>query len=212
MRPTKLGTHVIEAFRQVLADDDNVLCGTDDDLFFLLNENLAPEDQISYRSFQRYKALALQYGMDDVYLHTDDDSQSDYFSPVYQQLYKLFRHALLRQKKVLMRNMLTDDKCWRRWQWILERKFREWNLRYSNIEAERIQKRSAKEEEEIEDDEQPEGVDFRQPFNPPKYYQNQEPVDDYGDVKHPGGVMKSESEERDQEDEDGSEERERGAT
>jgi hypothetical protein len=158
MRPTKFGPHIIEAFKAILADDDNVLCGTDDDLFFELNNMLATSQQISYRTFQRYKALALEYGMDDEYIDPDDETNSEYYDPIYQQLYRLFRSAMFRQKKILMRRMIEDEKYWRKWQWILERKFREWNLRWSSMEAERTQKKDAIEEDKmvVDNDEPPE--------------------------------------------------------
>ena len=108
--------------------------------------NTSSPQQIGYRSFQRYKALALDWGMDNEYTDTDDPENDEFFDPVYQELYKLFRNAMIRQKMLLMEKMLTDEKHWRRYQWILERKFREWNLRYSSIEAERVQKNFAIEE------------------------------------------------------------------
>ena len=161
-RPTKFGPHVLEAFKAVLNKENNVLCLTDEDLFFELNDQLETHQQISYRTFQRYKALVQHYGIDDGFPNSDDYRYSEYYDPVYQELYKLFRRALILQKRELMKKMLEDDKNWRKWQWILERKFREWNVRWNTMDAVQVRNLDLNEEELL----QPKTEFFDQEFVP----------------------------------------------
>jgi hypothetical protein len=108
----------------------------------MLNSALKYEDRISYRSFQRYKHEAMAWG----HANEEDDGEESEeklerfeYDPIYVSLYRLFTMALIKQKKNLVRRMLEDDKNWRRYQWILQRKFAEWNVRYTSMEAEREQ-------------------------------------------------------------------------
>ena len=130
-RPSKLGTHIVSAFREVLSDEMNILACTDRQLFCLLNDQLAAHEKVSYRSFQRYKAHAMTIGAEMEDCETDEELAAyEAFDPVYRTMYNLFTLALINQKKVLLYKILDEEQGWRRYQWMLERKFREWNLRF----------------------------------------------------------------------------------
>ncbi len=128
-RPTKLTNKIIQAFKEVLSDENMVLACTDKELFFMLNMRLEEDEQVSYRSFQRYKARAMSGGFD-----TDTE-------PIYKQLFRLFYEALIRQKTRLMELIARGDRYWQRFKWIMERKFKEWHAQFSMSDE-------AKEEEE----------------------------------------------------------------
>src|SRR5688500_2849905 len=102
-RPTKLGTHIATAFREILESDDmNTIALTDWDLCYLLNNSLKYEDRISYRTFQRYKHDAMAWGHAN---EEDDGEESDEklprfeYDPIYVSLHRLFTLALIKQKK-----------------------------------------------------------------------------------------------------------------
>ena len=121
MRPSKLGTHIITAFRELLEEDElHILVYTDKDLCFLLNQRLTDEHQVSYRTFQRYKAAVMKGAEKDIKA----------FDIVYQRFYELMTEALLRMKKRLMQKIIEAEKGWQRFKWMLEMKFKEWNLHW----------------------------------------------------------------------------------
>ena len=100
-RPSKLGTHIVSAFREVLSDEMNILACTDRQLFCLLNDQLAAHDKVSYRSFQRYKAHAMTIGAEMEDCETDEEQAAyEAFDPVYRTMYNLFTLALIKQKKL----------------------------------------------------------------------------------------------------------------
>lgn len=118
MRPSKLKPHLITALREIVADEANMLICTDEELFFLLNDSLDWDDRVSYSSFKRYKARALEY-MDNEALPEDID-------PMYAQFYSIIRRATIMMKRNLMRNLMAAEKTdWMRYKWLMERKFTE---------------------------------------------------------------------------------------
>src|SRR5687768_17097127 len=127
-RPTKLGSHVVSAFREVLDEEMNVLACSDRELFTLLNDSLPAGDKVSYRTFQRYKAHAMACGAEMEDCETDEEiAAMEGFDSVYRTMYNLFTLALIKQKKALLYRIIDEEQGWRRYQWLLERKFREWN-------------------------------------------------------------------------------------
>ena len=90
---------------------------TDEELVDLVNEQLDEEDQISYRTFKRYKAGEI-----------DDEGIISLFV-------SLYKRALRDQKANLQQGLIDDvPGGWQRYAWILERKFDEWNLRAKSVD------------------------------------------------------------------------------
>jgi len=114
-RPTKL----TEKFKRVAEEViyKNALSCTDEDLLFLINEKLEPEERISERTWKYWKSEALDDTVD-----TDlDEERRDWFLP-------LIKRALILERDNLMQNLKEDNKAWQRWAWIIERKFKEWRM------------------------------------------------------------------------------------
>jgi hypothetical protein len=98
-RPTKLGTHIVSAFREVLDVEMNIIACTDRELFTLLNNELPVGERVSYRSFQRYKAHAMAYGTEIEDCETEEEIEAlESYDPVYRTMYNLFSLALIKQK------------------------------------------------------------------------------------------------------------------
>lgn len=95
-----------------------MLACTDEDLVMMLNEELFVEHRISYRTFQRYKSRAAkQLAIPDA-------------DPLYLDLLTIIRKAYVRLRQQLIGAILKDKGGARRYMWVLERKFKEWNLRW----------------------------------------------------------------------------------
>jgi hypothetical protein len=136
-RPTKLSDDIITAFERILNTDRNALVCTDQHLFFLLNDELPKEVKISYRTFQRYKMLANIYGAgQDSFTTPGTPERDEYYPPIYRELYRVFTHALIKQRNNIMNCLLDDAKGWQRYKWIMERKFRDWSLKGDEREEE----------------------------------------------------------------------------
>ena len=114
-RPTKRNDIWLEAAEKVILSEDVVLF-TDEDLVDEINEQLDHKDQISQRTYQRWKKKVVEDSFDEVDLTG-------------QEFCRLIKKGLRKQKKLLFNTLKIDDK-WQRWAWILERKFDEWNLRH----------------------------------------------------------------------------------
>jgi len=97
---------------------------TDVELFEMVNLSLQKEDQIHMSTFQKWKAMSLK-----------GDSVDH---PVFEDFLRLIKKAQLKQKRALGHKLVTDDRCWTRWAWILERKFDDMNLKHkAEIEEKR---------------------------------------------------------------------------
>lgn len=99
-----------------------LLACTDEDLVIMLNEKLFVEHRISYRTFQRYKRRALK---------SMEIPDAD---PLYCDLFFILRQAYVNLRQQMLHAIQEDRIGSRRYMWILERKFREWNLRYNPID------------------------------------------------------------------------------
>jgi hypothetical protein len=129
-------------------DELIVLACSDRELFALLNDSLPVGERVSYRSFQRYKAHAMACGTELEDCETEEEiATRDGFDPVYRTMYNLFTLALIKQKKALLHRILDEEQGWRRYQWLLERKYREWNLRWEPEEVPSIPIQEAPEPE-----------------------------------------------------------------
>tara|TARA_R100001440_G_scaffold23689_1_gene38612 strand:+ start:28159 stop:28581 length:423 start_codon:yes stop_codon:yes gene_type:complete len=112
-RPPKIKTFISVA-EDVLFRDGLMLL-TDEELVFLINEELEQKDKVSDRTFARWKAKKF---------NENDD--------IGKTFVMLIKKALIIQKETLFKKFSNDDRAWQRWAWIIERKFSEWNLKNIN--------------------------------------------------------------------------------
>lgn len=142
MRPTKLTQQLLEAFDTVLSDELNILVCTDEELCILINDLLPEHLQISYRSFQRYKAQV--QGMLTKHLkeapipETAEVPVEVEKQELMAHLYLLFRKAVIKQKRSLMKQILAHNHGWQRFKWLLHTKFAEFNPKAENHEPARF--------------------------------------------------------------------------
>lgn len=114
-RPTKLTEHLIEVFEQVV--NEYVLACTDEDIFIVLNDRLKPKERICYTTFKVWKSKQNQSII-------GEDSE------IFEKFLSVIKKALLLEKKNCLKK-LEEGKSgeWQKYAWIIERKFKEWNLR-----------------------------------------------------------------------------------
>lgn len=116
-RPTKLTENFIKAAEKIINDND-VMFLTDEELLFLVNEELEEKERISERTFQYWKAGELSKC-------TDEQAK------IGKEFLRLIKIALIKEKHSLFKSMKAGDAKedpWVKYAWILERKFKEWNL------------------------------------------------------------------------------------
>lgn len=109
--PTKLTERFLKAVEEVLAEDQNVLVCTDEELLMLINKKLDEKEKISDRCFENWKAGNFAENADG------------------EQFLRLIKEALVKEKRSLMTQLKTDERQWQRWAWIIERKFDDWNIK-----------------------------------------------------------------------------------
>jgi len=107
---------IIKALEDVLKEDELYIMCTDEELLLLVNEKLSKKDRISHTSFKRWKAS------------TDDKETTPRNKELYKRIRAVIKKALLIEKTNLLKKLKTKDPQWTRFAWILERKFKEWNL------------------------------------------------------------------------------------
>ncbi len=123
-RPPKINREILDIFRRLVKEENLLLAATDEDMVMMLNEELFVEHRISYRTFQRYKSRALrQMAIPDA-------------DPLYIDLFTILRTGYVRLRQQLLSAMIQDNIGSKRYMWILERKFKEWNLRWTPPETE----------------------------------------------------------------------------
>lgn len=110
-RPTKLTDRFLRAFREVV-DDLTVIALTDEEILAEINDKLDPADRIARDSFFKFKSGELE-----------TDEARDFFD--------LYKKALAKEKRNLLKRLQAEEKGWQRFAWILERKFNEFNLKQS---------------------------------------------------------------------------------
>lgn len=118
MRPSKLTEKVLATFSEVLAQDHVMTVCTDEEICLLVNQHLEPEERISYRTFQRYKAKAMS--------GVDVDEVGEEMAELYSELYRLWRLAVIAQKRMLAESIQMAKTGWQRFKWLLEKKMQEW--------------------------------------------------------------------------------------
>lgn len=163
MRPTKLTANLLEAFRAVLADELAAIAFTEEELVWQANQRLQPDEQITYRTYQRYKAFFetqdVRHKTQDAWFEAQDEGNvimsgvegymaKDLLQEVLQpslplqngeeheanaelvaKMYNTFKGALLQQKLALVRGIHEGAPNWRRFAWMLERKFPDFNMK-----------------------------------------------------------------------------------
>lgn len=108
-RPSKLLTW-IDAFAKVVNKENNAVILTDDELRILTNELVEENQQVADRTFESWKA-------------------GDLKDSLYLDFVRLYKKALIIQKKNLFKKLQAEDDKWQKYAWIIERKFDDWNLR-----------------------------------------------------------------------------------
>lgn len=123
-RPAKINEQRLAAAKKVIADENNIVCLTDEDLLDEINDSLKPEHQVSQTTFEEYKAWKKL---------KDAEKQAllDEFSGLYKK-------ALRKQKKNLLNKMVKDFDKRQRYAWIVERKFDEWNIRSIGVQKHEV--------------------------------------------------------------------------
>lgn len=110
-RPTKL-LDFINAFESVLKSNElDVVILTDDELRIACNDLLEEKSQISKSTFEKWKAWKAKDSLE------------------YTQFLRLYKKALINQKRNLFKAVNEWDNNWQSRSWIIERKFSEWNLK-----------------------------------------------------------------------------------
>jgi len=110
-RPSKID-RFIEVAKDVLFRKDIMLL-TDEELVFMINEELEDKDRIAQVTFKKWKS--------------GDYSE---LGETGKEFLSLIKKALMVQKQNLFKKFENDDRAWQRWAWIIERKFSEWNLKH----------------------------------------------------------------------------------
>lgn len=113
-RPSKLNKTFLERAKKVLWNENLVLF-TDEELVDEINEELKPEEQISQRTFERWKS-------------SDFETKGE----IGIEFCRLMKKALRDQKENLFEKYQNEKGAWQKWAWIIERKFSEWNLKNIN--------------------------------------------------------------------------------
>lgn len=128
-RPTKLTKKFMEVAKEIISDDIKSIIHTDEDLLFLINEELVNkgfrDNTITRRTFINWKNKVKEVGDMDEGIESFKDENV-------KQFFHLIKKALIKQKENLFRDMrdTEEKKSWQRYAWILERKFNEWNIRH----------------------------------------------------------------------------------
>ncbi len=140
MRPTKLTHQLLDAFRAVLDDELAVIAFTEEELVWQANQHLPVAEQISYRTYQRYKADILlnetqpacrQAGTQDLLQEINEENQhiDTENTELVRQMHVTLTSALLKQKLALVKGIYAAQPNWRRYSWMLERKFPDFRLK-----------------------------------------------------------------------------------
>jgi len=113
-RPSKIGPFIKEA-KKLFDEDMAVIIHTDEDLVDIINSRLEEEQRITQRTFRSWKEKA--------------SNNKPINDPIGDQFLPLYKNALNEQRKNLF-DKFEDSQQWQKYAWILERKFKEWNLRH----------------------------------------------------------------------------------
>lgn len=114
-RPPKINEVWLEKAKEVIADDNNVVCLTDEDLLEEINDWLDSKHTISTSSFEAYKRW--------------DPLKDKRATELLQEFSRLYKKAIRKQKKNLLNMMVKEPDKRQKFARIIERKFEERNLR-----------------------------------------------------------------------------------
>lgn len=120
-RPTKLTKNLLSKLEEVVID---ALYLTDEDLVFMLNDKLEKKDHIAIQTFKDYK-----------------NGRRQETSELISTFATLIKKALSIEKINLLKDLKKGGPQWQSKAWILERKFKEWNLKSiseTKIEVDKI--------------------------------------------------------------------------
>lgn len=99
-----------DAFEKVVDETFAVLHWTDAEIVEETNDRLKPNEQITKRTFEGWKKSLI-----------DGELSPD----IEQRFFRVYKKAVRRCKERLFNSIVTDDKSWQRFAWIMERKFSE---------------------------------------------------------------------------------------
>ena len=119
-RPSKL-PRFLEVAEKVLSDGDKVLAFTDEELLDEINDNLEPDERISFSAFKQWKAGKLP----------------DINSDLVKRFLSLVKKALRIEKHNLLKTLRKGENGWQAKAWIIERKWGDWNLKNVNLNVEK---------------------------------------------------------------------------
>lgn len=123
-RPTKKTPLFLEALEKVLFNnlysDMPAVIFTDEELLIQVNEQLLEEEMVGLSTLEKWK--------EDARNNTRQDENSLKFQGLYKK-------ALLVQKSNLFKE-LKDENLWQKYAWILERKFKDWNIQHRTLVGE----------------------------------------------------------------------------
>lgn len=157
-RPAKLNDKFLQAFQNLIFRRDKrsgdlivtakVLL-EDNELVEFINLWLEPSEQVSYDSFLSWKKDAKRFASGD-----DQDLPNNKIidDVTFARFYQLYRGALLAFKMKILEEIADNfDPSWRWKAWILERKFKEWNISWDMewLEWQKVLKKFIFEEQEI---------------------------------------------------------------
>ena len=115
-RKSKLNQIFLKVANSVVSSENNAIIFTDEELLIQINEKLPATARISQRTFERWKVA-------------NSADKDDGLSSTGLEFCRLIKRALMAQKARLFELLGKDSTGWQRFAWILERKFKEWNIR-----------------------------------------------------------------------------------
>lgn len=135
MRPTKLTPKLLHALQSVLTDEFAVIAFTEEELVWQANQKLPLEERITYRTFQRYKAVVMSAETGDELTTSEYTEQP--IAPetdaanteLVREMHTTIKSALFQQKLAMVKGVYAQLPNWRRYCWLLERKFPDFRLK-----------------------------------------------------------------------------------
>lgn len=149
-RPAKLNQKFLDAFQSLVYKKDKRtgdaivtarILLEDYELVEFINGTLDPSDQIHYVTFLKWKADAKRFREWD---DPDLPNKELIDDVTFARFYYLYRMSLLAYKMCLLEKIAENyDPSWRGVAWLLERKFKEWNISddVENPDTKRVIKR-----------------------------------------------------------------------
>lgn len=134
-RPAKVNEKFLEAFRSLIFAQNKkgetfvkaFILLEDVELVEFINGAMEdPRDRVSYRTFWDWKRSARRFGQG---IDPDEPDKTLEDDVTFARFYEVYRLALIGYKMKLLEGIAENyDPSWRGKAWILERKFKEWNI------------------------------------------------------------------------------------